>query len=227
MTLKEKIDFVRKNFLYKTLFTSAVSLFITFAFAVYNAYLGIKFYDGFAIGISIYYLLLIWVKAATLIVEKILFRKDDDTKERMRAKNYRISSVIVFFIDFCLIAPIILMVTNPKEVNFGIIPAIAMAAYSTYKITAAIVNYSKSKKSKNFTIILLREINFIDALVSILTLQHTLIMVNGGMDEEMRTLSLVTSIGLIAVMILFSILSFYRNKRALAGKNNISGNKPC
>lgn len=222
MKIKEIIKTIRNNILYKTLLTSFFSLIITFAFAVYNGYLGFKFDDAFAKGIAIYYVLLIWVKLATLIVEKKVGKKDDESKEKIRTKNYKISSIFLFIIDFCLIAPIMLMVFKPNEVKFGLVPAIIMAAYSVYKIVVAIINYKRSKKSQNPTVILLRDINFIEAIVSILTLQHTLIMVNGGMNESMRTLSLITSIAFIGLIIVFSILSFWRNRKLFKTKEHRS-----
>ncbi len=217
MNIKE----IKNNLLYKTLAVSLFSLIINFAFIIYNAYLGIKFRDAFAIGISIYYFLLILIKLTALIIEKNIANKEDIARENARIKNYKISSIFVFIIDFCLIAPIILMVTQPKDVKFGIIPAIAMAAYSFYKIVFAIINYVKSKKSQNLTIILLREINIIGAIVSILTLQHTLIMVNGGMNESMKILSFATSIAFIGLIILFSILSFIKNSVLLKLKSQV------
>ena len=84
-----------------------------------------------------------------------------------------------------------------------------------FKSVFAIINYIKSKKSQNPTIILFREINIIEAIVSILILQHTLIMVNDGMTESMRILSLATSIGFIILIITFSILSFWKNKKLI------------
>lgn len=213
MKIKNLVDTIRNNFLYKTLCTSFFSLIATIAFVVYNAYLGITLGDAFAIGIAIYYTLLIWIKLTTLKVEKNISTKTEQDKTNARINNYKISSAFVFVIDLCLIAPIIIMATQPKEVHFGIVPAIAMATYSAYKITFAIINYVKSKKSQNPTIILLREINIISAIVSILTLQHTLIMVNDGMTSSMRILSLISSIGFILLIIIFSILSFFKNKK--------------
>lgn len=214
------IDSNKNNFLYRTLFDATFSLVVTIAFVIYNAYLGFKFGDAFEIGISIYYFLLILIKSAMLIIERKISHYEDDLKMSVRVKSYKVASIFIFIIDLCLIAPIIIMAIKPKEVGFGIIPAITMAAYSVYKIVVAIINYIKSKKSQNPTIILLREINIIDAIVSILMLQHTLIMVNGGMDESMRILSIITSILFIVFIIAFSILSFFRNKRIF--KENIN-----
>lgn len=214
MSLKEKINKIN-NFKYKTIIMLIFSLVINLGFIVYNSYLGIFFQDAFAIGISIYYLFLFVIKFATLIVERKITNKEKDTQIKIRIKNYKISSIFIFIIDLCLIAPIILMVTQPNDVKFGLIPAITMATYCVYKIVVAIINYTKSKKSQNLTTILLKEINIIGAIVSILTLQHTLIMVNGGMDKSMKILSLISSIGFILLIIAFSVVSFIRNKKII------------
>lgn len=218
MKIKERIKAIRENPLHKTIFAVCFSLIATTAFAIYNAYLGLFFGDYFATGIAIYYLLLISVRVCSIIVEKKIALKEEHIKSSIRIKLYKILSCFVFIIDLCLIAPIILMVVAPKDVNFGIIPAITMATYTCYKIIVAIVNYKKSKRTINPTIILLREINIIDAMVSILTLQHTLIMVNGGMNESMETLSLISSIGFIFIIVLFSVISFINNKKFLKEK---------
>ncbi len=211
MSLKEKINKIKTK--YKIIVMLILSLVINLGFIAYNSYLGIVFKDAFAIGISIYYLFLFVIRFATLMIERNMSHKEKEEQIKIRVKNYKISSIFIFIIDLCLIAPIILMVTQPNDVKFGLIPAIAMATYCVYKIVIAIINYNRSKKTKNPTQILLKEMNIIGAIVSILTLQHTLIMVNGGMNEDMRTLSLITSIGFILLIIAFSIISFVKNKK--------------
>lgn len=99
------------------------------------------------------------------------------------------------------------MIIHPKDVSFGLIPSIAVAAYTTYKITIAIINYVKVKKYNNIMFKFVRELSVVDAFVSILTLQHTLIMVNGGMTTQMLKLSSATSFIILLAIIIFSIVS--------------------
>lgn len=209
--LKEKIKNLYKNFTLKTIIVTIFSLLITFLFAIFNGYLGLIYGDTFGIGISIYYLLLVVVKTRSLLVEKSLISKDIQEKVQKRKINYLISSIFMFIIDVCLIAPIIIMVLNPKQVSFGIIPAITFATYTTYKLVFSIINYKKANRTKNLTITLLKELDIVDALVSILSLQHILIMVNGWMTSELRRLSLVSSLAILLVIIIFSILIFIKN----------------
>jgi RnfABCDGE-type electron transport complex G subunit len=102
--------------------------------------------------------------------------------------------------------PVSLMVMRMKPVGMTLIPAIAMASYTTYKIVMASVNLKRRKKSENRLVRLLRTTGFIDALVSILTLQNTLIMVNAAGDgTEMLALSAVTSAAIMTAILALSV----------------------
>lgn len=86
---------------------------------------------------------------------------------------------MLLMLNLALILPISLMAKLEKPVNMGLIPAITMATHTTYKLTMASVHVRKQKHSRHGNVLIaeLRTIPFIDALVSILTLQNTLIMV--------------------------------------------------
>lgn len=76
-------------------------------------------------------------------------------------------------------------------------------AFTTYKLTMASIQIRKQKHGSHNNILVteLRTINFIDALVSVLTLQNTLIMVNQTKSsiDNMFVLSAVSS----AIVIVF------------------------
>ena len=121
--------------------------------------------------------------------------------------------------NLALIMPVSLMVRMEKPVTMGLTPAIAMAAYTTWKITLAIVNLRRSG-AHPLLIRQLRTINLIDALVAILTLQNTLIMVNSSAGEEtgVMTLAAVSS-GLIYLVILtLTIRLFCKGKAKPTGR---------
>ncbi len=65
----------------------------------------------------------------------------------------------------------------------------------------------------------LRTINLIDAFVSILTLQNTLIMVNSDAGEEnsMITLSAITSALIYLAIIIIAIRLFFKRKERPTG----------
>lgn len=191
----------------KLVIITGLSLFVTFLFMLFNCFLGIRYSDEFAVSIAIYYGCLILARIVSVICEVNLSDRIEEQKYKKRKQVYFALSIFMFFIDLCLIAPIFLMVFRPKDVSFGIIPAITMATYTTYKITVAILNFNRSRKLDNLTYKFLRELAVIDASVSVLSLQHTLIMVNGGMTASMKILSLISSLIIVVVIICFSIIS--------------------
>lgn len=213
MNIREKI----KNFIKnpnKILVSTMFSVLTTFLFALYNGYLGFVFNDSWGISISIYYLCLISAKLISITVENKIKNKNYLNIQQIRRTTYVILSMFMFFIDICLIAPISLMIVNPKNVKFGLIPAIVMAVYTTYKVTMGIINYKKVTKTNNLIFKYVRELCVVDALVSILTLQHTLIMVNGGMTSGMKILSSLSSLGIFLIIVIFSVYEIVTTKKS-------------
>ena len=106
----------------------------------------------------------------------ILYERKSRTRAN-RKKIHLIASIVLLILNVALILPLAIMVVRQKPVNLTLIPAIAMAAYTTYKVIMASINLKRRKKTSNILVKLLRSISFIDALVSVITLQNTLIMV--------------------------------------------------
>lgn len=100
-----------------------------------------------------------------------------------------------------------------------LIPAIAMAAYTTYNVVMSSVNLKRRKRSSDRLVRLLRTINFIDALVSVLSLQNTLIMVNmKGDGSEMLTLSAITSAAIMLAVLAISVAAMIKGVVSLKSK---------
>ena len=107
-----------------------------------------------------------------------------------------------------MIAPAILLVLDKRTYNLGLIPSIASAAYTTYNITMSIINLKKAKNTDEPIIKQIRLVNLVNTLMSILVLQNTLILANGGYTDEMKILSMATSIGIIVLIIIIEIHQF-------------------
>lgn len=187
----------KADYIFKTLTSSTVSFAVTILFTLLNGYLGIRLKSVWHGSICVFYLLLAIIRGAILLTEKNNRIRDEALKAQHRRKTFVISAGMLLLLDMALALPISLMVIMEKLVNMTLVPAIAMATYTTYKITTASVHLRRQKKNEHNNILVseLRIINFIDALVSILTLQNTLIMVNqkGSSGNNMLILSAVSS----------------------------------
>lgn len=207
----------KNDFDFKTLTASFSSLIITVFFALYNGFLGVHHASLWHGSVCVYYLILSILRGYIILSERKI--AGDEREAQARSKVCIISAVMLLILNVSLVVPISLLVLLQKPVKMSLIPAIAMAAYTTYKIVMASVNLKKRKKSENRLVRLLRMINFIDALVSILTLQNTLIMVKMK-DESNRMLPLtaVTSAAIMLAVLALSIAALRKGVMRLKRK---------
>lgn len=207
--IKLFLEMWKKDYAFKTMASSIISFGVTVLFALYNVFLGIQLLSVWHGSICVFYLLLIVIRGMILITEKKNITRSEQERVHHRHKTSIISSVMLLILNLVLILPISLMVKLEKPVNMGLIPAITMATYTTYKLTMASVHIQKQKRSihSNILIAELRTINFIDALVSILTLQNTLIMVKQteSSADDMLILSAVSSAAIYIVIVFITI----------------------
>lgn len=205
--MKQRIKDFQKtwesDYYFSTVFSSAISTLISIVFALYNGALGIVYQSQWHGLICVYYLLLATIRA-------ILIGTRRKNKKTIRMITY----LLLLVMDVSLIGPIYVMVSGERSYTYGLIPAIAMAAYTTYRITISIVHFRKSRKKDNSLLFELRMINMTDALVAVLSLQNALIIANGGMNEGMRTLTTWTSGGIYLVIVLITIMSFIKVQRS-------------
>lgn len=204
----------RNDYAFSTTVSAAASLGITTLFALYNGFLGISLGSLWNGAICAYYLLLVAIRGSLLLTEWKAQGAGDEEKTRSRQRALLVSAIMLLVLNLALICPIAMMAKLEKVVDVGLIPAIAMATYTTCKITMAAIHLRKRNKVEGIDPVVreLRTINFIDALVSILVLQNTLIMVNSAKADiqSMLVLSAVSS-AVIYIVIVFISIRLLRN----------------
>ncbi len=195
---------------------AGVSFLASFAFAIYNLVIGIIFRLVWNFSVSFYYLFLMTIKAIILHYE---YKWKDDSRaeiQRNRLTLLKVENIFLLLIDLALIAPIVLMVLQEKQtVNVGMIPAITMAAYTTYKIVTACINYNRSGKTDNLALYGLKIISLKEAIVSIITLQNTMVVVFGSVSD-MWTLTTWTTGGMFALILgisIYQLIKFNKIKK--------------
>ncbi len=210
--IKHFFDRWKSDYAFKTVTSALGSLAVTAVFALYNGFLGIWHASLWHGTICVYYLVLVVLRTIIIAAGKSADRTAEP--ERAHARVCLASAALLLFLNLCLVVPVSLMVVLQKPVNMTLIPAIAMAAYTTYKIIMASVNLKRGKESSDRLVRLLRTISFIDALVSVLSLQNTLIMVNlKGDGSEMLTLSAITSAAIMLTVLALSVATLIAAKR--------------
>ncbi len=202
------LDMWKDDYRVKTLSSSALSALIGLGFIIFNGILGVTYRSVFHISVCIYYILL----AAVRGINVNALRKTISPQNAGMTSGYKriclITHIMMIFTDFALIAPIAYMVQGRRSYEFGMIPAIIIAAYTMYRLAKGIINFNRARKEENVFIKELRTINLQDALVAILSLQNTLIVANGSDMRSMIQLTGWTSGGIWLLILGFTIKSY-------------------
>ena len=170
-----------------------ISVIFTLLFAIYNRIVGIFNESLWNESVSIYYF------ALTIIKSIILLSYYKQTNIENQKRIFQVTKVLLFISNLLMIVPLILMIINKRMVEASLIFSIGIALYVTIKTTISIIRFFKKETCDSILLKQIKTIDLIDVVFSILTLQNTLISVNGsGFDIGLYYLTIVSSVvGLI------------------------------
>ena len=173
------------------------------AFALYHLIFGIFAKSLWMLTLGAYYLIL-------SIVRFFVLR----TKKSPHVAT-RITGIMLIILSAPLSISTILSVIRDRGYKLHMIVMIAMAAYAFTKITIATVNLIKSRHSKSSISIMLRNISFADALVSIFSLQRSMLVSFEGMTEsEIQIMNACLGCGVCIMVFLLGMNLIKDNRTA-------------
>ncbi len=155
----------------KTLQFSLIGLILNIAYSSCHIILGLIIRSWWFFTIGIYYLILSIVRFAVLRTKK------NDTK------IIKLTAVMLIILSLPLIGIVILSFIKDRGTVFHEIVMITIALYSFTKITLASMNWIKSRRTYCAKSIALKNISFADALVSMFSLQRSMLVSFEGMSE--------------------------------------------
>lgn len=213
-------------------FRTAVSLYGTLIYnvlyAVFMLALGIWHKTFWFYSLSIYYTLL-------SIMRFVLFNhtRKQNLGENIKSElvKYRACGIIFLVMNLVLSIIIFFMIYWNKSFIHHEITTIAMAMFTFIAFALAIKNVIKYRKYNSPIISSARAISFTSALVSMITLESTMLTTFGGksLDADFRTIMLAVSGGVVsAIIIATSLLMIIRSTKRikeLTKRRNNNGNK--
>ena len=187
-------------------FRAEVSLYrgflFNFLYVILKVGSGIYYSSVWLISLGIYYFLLAVMRFLLLrYVNKNSFGKNV-LKEFYR---YRACGIILLLMNQALAVISALMFYRNEGYEYPGLLVYAMAAYTFYTFTLAIVNFIKYRKNKSPVMSAAKAINLVSAIVSMLALE-TAMLSQFGEDEGFRSLMVsLTGIGVCAVVLVIAI----------------------
>lgn len=175
--MKDLIGRLKKDYDFRTVVFAVVSFLISVAIAVFDFILALM--DG-AIwygALAAYYFILAFLRGCILFRRRSAFKKGEKDFERKRraARSYYIAGWLLNVLILALSVAAFQMVRDNRAFEYAGLAIYAAAAYAFYKIVMAIVNLFRARATDDFTVRAIRNINFADALVSILALQTAML----------------------------------------------------
>lgn len=175
-----KYDFtylLLRNFGFRTVIFSILSFVMSVLFSAFNAYMGIVNRSIWYGALAAFYISLAFLRGGILAYHKnkISRKGKSRNEEYLKAKVYKNSGVITLILNIALSAAIAQMIFSDAHFTYIGWSVFAYAAYAFYKITMSIISFVRAQKQTDLTVRAIRNINLVDALVSILALQTALL----------------------------------------------------
>ena len=175
--------------------TATVSLAINIAFSVYNIVLGFVTRSWWLLTLGTYYSVL-------SVVRYTVLRSENENTAFLK----RFTGLLLISMTLPLAGTVILASLKDRGIRYNEIVMISIAVYAFTKITLASVNLAKSKHIESARVQTLRNISFADAFVSIFSLQRSMLVSFGDMDENtVRIMNIATGSAVCVIVFLLGI----------------------
>lgn len=212
---------LKNNYVSRTLVFAILGSIITLCFALFNGIYGLIYKSIWYGSFAFFYIILSIQKCSLLLFYSAIYKKYNNDKIKLKIEKTKIylyngTIFIPLTISFGIVISMFFNVGKPSIT--GHILAIATAAYTTYKVTTAIIHLKKAIKEKDDILQALRNINMVEAIISIVLLANTLITTFGTFDTSMQTIIII--LGLVSCIAIISLGIFMVVKAILKLKNN-------
>ena len=199
---------ILRNFGFRTVIFAIGSFAMSLLFSGFNAYMGIANRSIWYGALAAFYIALAFIRGGVLTYhsKKIGKQKDTQNDEYVKAKVYRNSGIITLILNIALSAAIAQMIFSGAHFTYIGWTIFAYAAYAFYKITMSIISFIRAHKQTDLTVRAIRNINLVDALVSILALQTALLTM---FSEEGVNISMMNTLTGIAVSVISISIGIY------------------
>lgn len=173
---------------FTALITTAGSILVTLAFAVYNGSIAIVIRSIWFGALAAYYIVLIVLRGSILVHFGKRKRAESSGQPEPQllisdGKLYRTCGILMFLMPLCLSFAILQMVLAGDSFEHKGITIYVYAIYAFFKIITAVYSFIKERHNNSMIIMAINNIKLADAFVSILALQTAMFREFGGVGD--------------------------------------------
>ena len=194
----------------RTILFSVPGLAGNVIFAVFNGVTGAMSRSAWFWSLSAYYLLLGIMRVIAVVQERRIAGIREEAERILKEITvYWADSILFVFLAVVLAGMVVLLEHSQGGKSYPGFTIYAVAAYAFYKIIASVIQMIKVRRQGSPLLTILRRINYIDACVSILTLQtamfasfsvqqETLVLLMNGITGSVVSL-MVLALGILGI----------------------------
>lgn len=183
------------------------SVLFNAAFCAYYIIFGIITHSWWSFTVGVYY--------AILSVTRFIVHQSKENNDLI--KNH--IGVMLMLLSLPLVGTVILAVVRDRGIIMHMIVMISMAVYFFTKITLAIINLIKVRKSDSAKLVSLRNVSLSHACVSIFALQRSMLVSFGDMPQnDIRIFNAVMGAAVCVIVFLLG-QNLVKNKKTLFGNS--------
>ncbi len=181
LTRAQRNSFSRKfvsSYDFRTVIYAAGRFIINVGYALFNGIYGFIFLNSWYIALFVYYMVLVIARGLMVERSRKVSKGGFTERERLgeKLKIYRAAGILLLVFTFALNVIMTLMLIDPSNgFSYAGMLIFAAAAFTFYKVTMAIINLVKAKGSADPVVHAIRNLNFSEALVSLLSLQTAML----------------------------------------------------
>ena len=164
------------DYTFRIILSTMPTFIINVAYTVYNGVLGVMHQSEWFITMAVYYSLLGIMRYHAVHTGRIISRMEDQSLIKKKELSViKTEGILLLLLNLALSGVVLLTIVQDTAKRYSEIMVITIAAYTFYKIITSVINMIKVRKLQSPILITIRNISVADALVSVLTLQMTML----------------------------------------------------
>lgn len=183
--------------LFRLLIISSGSMGWNLIYALFNGVLAIIYKSFWFLSMFVYYLILGSMRLLVVSASKDRLAKKWSDTTIMKALGIGMIALAVAVSGIVCMA-----IAEKHNSTYNIVVMITIATYTFYTVTMSIINIIKSHKRKDMTMIMLRDISLAGTIVSVLSLERSMLGTFGNAEDSFSMTMEIISAAVAFVLII-------------------------
>lgn len=222
--LIEIVDKLIHQYDSRTIAAACFSFLLSVGFAAFNAVISALTFSFWYGALAAYYCLLAITRFGVIFHHLRTNKRGNESEERLKrreTRTYNACGIIIILLAVALAAAVVqLALSNRTLIDAPGLTIYLFAVYTFYKVISSVFHLVRAHKDDDITIQAVRNVNFADALVSVLALQTAMLHVLAPEADIWQMNALTGTLVCLATFtigILMVVVGARKGKRLKAG----------